>query len=83
MALQEVKCDVCGDNLMYDDWDGQYYQEDYHGLWNKIVVLYEDDGILICDDVCYSDKSVLDYFKIRASDNNEDILYQAYKEGEL
>jgi ribosomal protein S27E len=82
MALQKMKCDVCGKTLMRDDWDGQYYQVDCRGLWNKTVVEYEDNDTLICSELCYNDKATSDYFKFKNEGTIIDTVYQMYKDGE-
>jgi hypothetical protein len=78
MALQEVKC-VCGEILMRDDWDGQYYQEDCNGLWNKVWPVEEDDN-MFCSQDCYND-----YHKKGSDRDYMDLVdsqYQEYKDGE-
>ena len=87
MALEEVKCDCCGEVLMRDDWDGQYYQEDKYGLWNKITPYIDEDDYFVCTEQCYLDDKDfqagrLEYLRREYQCQLVDIRYQEWKDGE-
>jgi hypothetical protein len=85
MALQKIECDCCKTILMRDDWDGQYYIEDSHGLWNKITPYIDKEEVLVCSEQCFLDNNEFkkQYYYILHNHYKEnlcDTIYQAYKD---
>lgn len=66
--VQRVQCEYCDTVLLWNGWDGEYYEEDgtpikvYEGLYGHL----RDDGIVCCSEDCffeYLDISRLEYYR--------------------
>jgi hypothetical protein len=53
----EVKCEYCDEMLLYDEYEGQYYNSTKQPieLYEGLLGCLKDDGIVCCSEDCFFD----------------------------
>jgi hypothetical protein len=64
----ETKCEYCGEKLLYDTWDGQYYDANGYSieLYDGPFGGLKEEGIECCSEDCFFDSlpmSKKDYYR--------------------